>query len=56
LNSGFFPDYKKENILEIIGKISNGESKDTAIRICNLYLNKGFEFTRPIIKEIKKTE
>jgi len=54
LNSGFFPDYKKEQILEIISKISKDETRDEAIRICNLYLNKGFEFTRPILEEIKK--
>lgn len=53
LNSGFFPDYKKENIAEIIRIISDGETKDSAIRICNLYLNKGFDFTRPILQEIK---
>lgn len=53
LNSGFYPDYKKENIAEIIRIISNGETKDSAIRICNLYLSKGFDFTRPIIEKIK---
>jgi hypothetical protein len=53
LSSGYYPYYKKENIVEIITIISDGETKDSAIRICNLYLSKGFDFTRPIIQDIK---
>jgi len=53
LNSGFYPEYKKEHILGIISKINKNDMTVKATRICNFYLNKGFEFTRPILEEIK---
>ncbi len=54
LNSGFFPNYKEEQIKEIISKLIQTNARDNAIKICNLYLRKGFEFTRPILEEFKK--
>jgi len=56
LNRGFYPDYKKENILEIIAKLNANNLKEKAVQICNLYLNKGFEFTRSILEEIQVDE
>lgn len=52
LNKGFYPDFKKEHILEIITMLNEKNLKEKAINICNLYLNKGYEFTRPILETI----
>jgi succinate dehydrogenase flavin-adding protein (antitoxin of CptAB toxin-antitoxin module) len=54
LNSGFYPDYKKEQIVELISKFNRDDTRDKVIRICNMYLDKGFEFTRPILEGLKK--
>lgn len=53
LNQGFYPDYKKEAIEKIIRILNSQNQKENAIKVCNLYLNKGFEFVRPILEEIR---
>ncbi|MCK9420584.1 MAG: hypothetical protein M0R70_14525 [Nitrospirae bacterium] len=44
LNTGTYPDYKKEDIIAIVQALYDINEKDTANRICNLYRSKGFEF------------
>lgn len=55
-NKGFYPDFKKDHIIEIITKLNSNNLKEKAVNICNLYLNKGFEFTWPILEEIQNNE
>lgn len=54
LNHGFYPDYKKEHITEIITTLNSHNQKENAIKICNLYMNNGFVFTRPILETIRE--
>jgi hypothetical protein len=46
LNTGTYPDYKKEDIVAIVQALYDLDEKETAGRICNMYLSKGFEFLR----------
>ena len=53
LKHDHYPYYKKEHILDIISKLNSNNQHENAVRICNLYLNKGFDFTRQILETIK---
>lgn len=46
LNSGTYPDYKKEDIVAIVQTLYDLKEKETADRICNIYHSKGFELLR----------
>jgi len=46
LNTGTYPDYKKENIVAIVQALYDFNEKETANRICNLYRSERFEFLR----------
>jgi len=48
LNANIYPDYKKENIQEIVRILYDKDEKESADRICNLYAAKGFEFLKDI--------
>lgn len=51
LNVDVYPDYKKENIKEIVRILYDQGQKDIANKICNLYGAKGFDFLRTIYEE-----
>lgn len=53
LGANIYPDYKKENIQEIVRVLYEQEQGEIADRICNLYVAKGFEFLRTIYEEHK---
>lgn len=48
LNAGIYPDYKKENIEEVIRTLYEQGQKERADKICNMYGAKGVDFLRPI--------
>ncbi len=54
LNSNVYPDYKKENIQELIDILYNKNEKLLADKICNLYGSKGFDFLREIYIKYNK--
>jgi hypothetical protein len=54
LRTNIYPDYKKENIQEIVRVLYEQEQGEIADRICNLYFAKGFEFLRTIYEEHKQ--
>lgn len=46
LDSGIYADYSRENIITFIKALYNFDEKEIADRICNMYLQEGFEFLR----------
>ncbi|GAV23531.1 SIR2 family protein [Carboxydothermus pertinax] len=48
LNANIYPDYKNEYIREIVRVLYNKNEREIADRICNLYLEKGFDFLKDI--------
>jgi len=48
LNNQIYPDYKQENIIEIVSALYTNSENDLANKICNIYLSKGFYFLKPI--------
>ena len=48
LENNIYPDYKQENIIEIISELYAHSESDMANKMCNLYLSKGFYFLKPI--------
>jgi hypothetical protein len=51
LNSGVYPEYKKEHIQEIVQTLYDQNQETIANRICNLYGARGFDFLRSIYEE-----
>lgn len=56
LSAGNYPQYKKENIQDIILTLYSHQQKEIADMICNSYLAKGIDFLRPIYEENLKAE
>lgn len=54
MENGFYPDYKKENIIELIKELSINNQYDKAFMICTQYLNNGIDFIKPTLKSIKE--
>ena len=54
LDSGTYPDYKKEDIIAIVQALYDSNEIETATRIYNLYFSKGFEFLRETFKNNEK--
>jgi len=54
LNSGTYPEYKKEDILDIVQALYDLNEKETANKICNIYLSKGYEFLRKTFEKHNK--
>lgn len=52
LNAGTYPDYKKEDIIAIVQALYDLNEKQSAIRICNIYFSKGFEFLRETFEKL----
>lgn len=52
LNAGTYPDYKKEDIIAIVQALYDLNEKESAIRICNIYFSKGFEFLRETFEKL----
>lgn len=48
LNADIYPDYKEEDIQEIVRLLYDKNEKEIADRICNLYGAKGFDFLKEI--------
>jgi len=48
LENNIYPDYKQENIIEIVSELYAHSESDIANKICNLYLSKGFYFLKAI--------
>jgi len=53
ISNGFYPDYEQENIIQIITSLNSHNQNEIAIKICNLYMNEGFTFTRTILESIR---
>ena len=53
IQSDFYPDYKRENIIQIVDFLFN-DHRDIAIKICNLYLAKEIYFLRETFEKHKK--
>jgi hypothetical protein len=51
LNRGMFPEYKKEDIQQIVEILYDKNEKETANRICTLYLAKGITFLQIIYEK-----
>ena len=51
LNTGIYPMYKTEDILEIVSIIYGQNKKEIADRICNLYLARGYDFLKAIFEK-----
>ncbi len=56
LKVGVFPEYKKEDIQEIVRILYDQDQNKIADRICNLYLAKGFDFLRIIYEEHRNAD
>lgn len=54
LNNDIYPTYPEDDILKIIDVLNNKGLKQDAIKICNLYLQKGFDFVKPTYEKIRK--
>jgi len=48
LNANIYPDYRKENIQEIVRLLYDKNEKEIADRICNLYGARNFDFLKEI--------
>ena len=53
ISNGFYPEYKQENIIQIITLLNSHNQNEIAIKICNLYMNEGFVFTRTTLESIR---
>jgi hypothetical protein len=51
----YFPQYKTENIVDIVRKLFQLGQSEKAKRICNLYLNNGYQFLRDVYEEYKES-
>ncbi|GAG62662.1 unnamed protein product [marine sediment metagenome] len=51
LNSDVYPEYKMENIQEIVQILYNKKQKKIADKICNMYGAKGLHFLRTIYEK-----
>ena len=51
LNAGIYPEYKRENIQQILETLYDKGQKETADRICTLYLSKGITFLQHIYEK-----
>lgn len=51
LNKDIFPEYKRENIQELVDILYNKGEKETANRICTQYLSKGITFLQQIYEK-----
>jgi len=51
LNMGMFPEYKRENIQQLVEILYDKGEKETANRICTLYLSKGITFLQQIYEK-----
>lgn len=56
LNAGNYPQYKKENIQDIVRTLYSHQQKEIADTICNSYMAKGIDFLRPIYEENLRAE
>ena len=56
LNAGNYPQYKKENIQDIVRTLYSHQQKEIADTICNLYMAKGIDFLRQIYEENLKAK
>ncbi len=46
LDAGGYLDYNRENIVALVQALYDFGEKETAVKICNMYLEKGYEFLR----------
>ena len=53
LNAGVYPDYKKENIKDIVQTLYEKGQREFADRICNMYGAKGYDFLRELYEKYK---
>ncbi len=53
LENGRYPDYKVENIIEIVEIMAVKDQTKLARQICNMYLLKGYDFMRPTLEKIR---
>ncbi len=51
LAAGNYPQYKKENIQDIVRTLYSHQQKEIADTICNSYMEKGIDFLRPLFEE-----
>jgi hypothetical protein len=51
-----FPEYKKEDIQQLVEILYNKAEKETANRICTLYLSKGITFLQQIYEKHMREE
>ena len=56
LDSGIYPDYKKENILHIVNSIYKNKYPLVANKICNLYGAKGYDFLVDIYTKNRRSK
>ena len=51
LGTDVYPQYKKENIGDIVRQLYAHQQEEIADTICNLYMAKGIDFLKPIYEE-----
>lgn len=51
LNNGTYPEYKKEDIINIVETLYEKGEKESAGKICNLYGMNNMHFLRPLYDE-----
>ena len=56
LETDIYPQYKKENIEDIIRQLYSHQQEEMANTICNLYMAKGIDFLKPIYEENLKSQ
>jgi len=54
LGTGVYPQYKKENVQDIVRELYAQGQKEIADSICNSYLAKGIDFLKPIYEQNNK--
>jgi hypothetical protein len=56
LNNGVYPQYKKENIRGIVRQLYAHQQEEIADNICNLYMEKGIDFLKPVYEKNLKAK
>jgi len=56
LDTNVYPQYKKENIADIVRQLYSHQQEEIADTICNLYFAKGINFLKPIYEENLKAK
>ncbi len=56
LHADVYPQYKRENIEDIVRQLYASQQEEIADTICNLYMAKGIAFLRPIYEENSKAK